>query len=91
LIRQSGTELWCLLVPAIRERAGGSRRLPRILCVKTKFVEGRRDKREVDDRLGMCKEKRRMGGFYVMLMSAEVGGSADRRCRLGRLGLATDK
>ncbi|KAK0622845.1 hypothetical protein B0T14DRAFT_154362 [Immersiella caudata] len=22
----------------------------------------------------MCKEKRRMGGFYVMLMSAEVGG-----------------
>jgi hypothetical protein len=45
-----------------------------------------------DDRLGMCKEKRKVVGFYVMLMSAEVGGVRrppwqDR----GGLGLAADK
>ncbi len=37
------------------------------------------------------KKKRKMGGFYVMLMSAEWEGLADRRYKLGLLGLATDK
>lgn len=48
--------------------------VPRILCVRGKDVDDTRDKRKGDDRLGMCKEKRKVVGFYVMLMSAEVGG-----------------
>lgn len=79
-----------LLFPAIRkglEDGGGS---PDSVC-QDKIVADKRDKREVDDRLGMCKEKRKMGGFYVMLMSAVVGGSADRRGKLGVLGFARDK
>ena len=66
-----------VFVPAIREGLedrGGS---PDSVC-QGKIVDDKRDKGMVDDRLGMCKEKRRMGGFYVMLMSADVGGSADR-------------
>lgn len=38
--------------------------------MKTVFWRAR-DKLEVDDRLRMCKEKRRMGGFYVMLIPLE--------------------
>lgn len=80
---------------AIRNGEKRSKRFPGfcILCVKTKPVErgvGRaRDKQRGDDRLSMCKEKRRTGGFYVMLMPKMCG----RVCRppLGRSGVATDK
>lgn len=77
------------LGPAIRqgrERLYGKRGLenqnspafPRIPCVKARLEDGffwrARDKLKVDDRLRMCKEKRRMGGFYVMLIPLVVGG-----------------
>lgn len=67
--------------------------MPRILCVKTGLSRvtpgGPAISTTVDDRLSMCQEKEKNGGFYVMLMPPLVGGA--RSLPLAGRGLHRNK